>query len=70
MIGRIIKSNYRIMDEIGRGSVATVYLAKDVLNNTVVALKLIHPERAVEGQFLQRFRREAKLLGMLSLFST
>ena len=54
------------MDEIGRGSVATVYLAKDMAGNQVVALKIIHPEQAAEGQFLQRFQREAKLLQMLS----
>lgn len=66
MIGKVIKDNYRIMDEIGRGSVATVYLAKDMARNLVVALKIIHPERAAEGQFLQRFQREAKLLQMLS----
>jgi serine/threonine protein kinase len=66
MIGKVIKNNYRIMDEIGQGSVATVYLAKDTARNLVVALKIIHPEQAAEGQFLQRFQREAKLLQMLS----
>jgi serine/threonine protein kinase/Tol biopolymer transport system component/ABC-type branched-subunit amino acid transport system substrate-binding protein len=66
MIGKVIKDNYKIIDEIGRGSVATVYLTKDIAHNQVVALKIIHPERAAEGQFLQRFQREAKLLQMLS----
>ena len=66
MIGKVIKNNYKIMDEIGPGSVATVYLAKDMAPNQVVALKIIHPEQAAEGQFLQRFQREAKLLQMLS----
>jgi len=66
LIGKIIKDNYRIMDEIGQGSVATVYLAKDMARNLVVALKVLHPEQAAEGQFLQRFRREVKLLQMLS----
>ncbi|MDH4135700.1 MAG: protein kinase, partial [Anaerolineae bacterium] len=66
MIGKVIKDNYKIVDEIGQGSVAAVYLAKDIVRNQVVALKIIHPERAAEGQFLQRFRREAKLLQMLS----
>ena len=66
MIGKTIKNNYKIMDQIGRGSVATVYLAKDTARNQVVALKIIHPERAAEGQFLQRLQREAKLLQMLT----
>jgi serine/threonine protein kinase/Tol biopolymer transport system component len=66
MIGKVIKNNYKLMDEIGQGSVATVYLAKDARHNRVVALKIIRPDRAAEGQFLPRFRREAKLLQMLT----
>jgi serine/threonine protein kinase len=62
MIGRVINSKYRIIDEVGRGSVATVYLAKHLTENRVVALKVIHPELAREQDFARRFRREAKLL--------
>jgi len=65
MIGKMIKDTYRIYDEIGRGSVATVYLAKDLQRNRVVALKVIHPELAEESQFVRRFQREAKLLARL-----
>ena len=66
MIGKTIKGNYKIMDEIGRGSLATTYLAKDVARNLVVALKILHPERAAEGQFLQRLQQKARLLQMLN----
>ena len=31
MIGKVIKDNYEITNEIGQGSVATIYLAKDTL---------------------------------------
>jgi serine/threonine protein kinase len=65
MIGKVIKDTYRIYDEIGQGSVATVYLAKDLERNRVVALKIIQPELAEESQFARRFRREAKLLAKL-----
>jgi hypothetical protein len=65
MIGKVIRDTYRIYDEIGRGSVATVYLAKDLEHNRVVALKVIHPELAEENQFARRFQREAKLLARL-----
>ena len=30
MNGKVIRDTYRIYDEIGQGSVATVYLAKDL----------------------------------------
>ena len=33
MIGKVIRDTYRIYDEIGQGSVATVYLAKDLERN-------------------------------------
>jgi serine/threonine protein kinase len=46
MIGKVIRDAYRIYDEIGRGSVAAVYLAKDLERNRVVALKVMHPELA------------------------
>jgi serine/threonine protein kinase len=65
MVEKVIKNNYRMMDEIGRGSVATVYLAKDMARSEVVALKIIHPDLAKEGEFLRRFRREAQLLARL-----
>jgi serine/threonine protein kinase len=65
MIGKVIRDTYRIYDEIGQGPVATVYLAKDLERNRVVALKVIHPELAEESQFARRFRREARLLARL-----
>jgi serine/threonine protein kinase len=65
MIGKVIRDTYRIYDEIGQGSVATVYLAKDLERNRMVALKIIHPELAKESPFARRFQREAKLLTKL-----
>jgi serine/threonine protein kinase len=65
MIGKVIKGKYRILDEVGQGSVATVYLAKDLESNQVIALKIIHPHLIGEGQFLERFQREARLLAKL-----
>jgi serine/threonine protein kinase len=65
MIGKVIRGTYRIYDEIGQGSVATVYLAKGLERNRVVALKVIHPDLAEESQFARRFQREAKLLTRL-----
>ena len=62
MIGRVIKGNYRIMDEIGRDSTSTIYLAKDEERGLVVALRVIDPERAAEDQFRQRFERQRSCL--------
>jgi serine/threonine protein kinase/formylglycine-generating enzyme required for sulfatase activity len=65
MIGKVIKRQYRILEEIGAGTVATVYLARNLATNDMVALKVMHAELTEEGQFLRRFRREARLLEKL-----
>ena len=55
---------YVIEREIGRGTVATVYLAKDRKHNRAVALKVLKPEIAA-GSDRRRFEREIALLARL-----
>jgi len=62
MIGKVIKGTYRILEELGRGTVSTAYVARDTAYERRVALKIIHPDLAKEGQFTSRFAREGKLL--------
>src|SRR5205807_2031529 len=62
MIGRVIKNRYKLVDERGRGSFATVYVARDTENNHIYAMKVMHPELANDGELLARFQREAHIL--------
>src|SRR5678816_2750353 len=56
---------YSIDRELGRGGMATVYLAQDVKHDRVVALKVLHPELAASlGP--DRFLREIKLAARLN----
>ena len=55
---------YRIEREIGRGAVATVYLATDHKHHRPVALKVLRPELGV-GADRRRFEREISLLARL-----
>jgi serine/threonine-protein kinase len=51
---------YEIERELGRGGMATVYLARDVQHDRPVALKVLHPDLAA-SLGAERFQREVKL---------
>ena len=61
---------YEIVDEIGKGAMGIVYLAKDPLIGRLVALKTFRVGYAVKDEELQQFRsrfiREAQSAGILS----
>ena len=59
-----LTGRYRLIREIGRGGMATVFLAQDIKHDRSVALKVLHPELAVAlGQ--ERFQREIRLAARL-----
>jgi serine/threonine protein kinase len=56
-----LADRYVLERELGRGGMATVYLAHDVRHDRPVALKVLHPELAATlGP--ERFQREIKRL--------
>ncbi len=61
---------YEIVDEIGKGAMGVVYLAKDPLIGRLVALKTFRVGYSVKDEELQQFRsrfiREAQSAGILS----
>ena len=66
MSGRVIKGRYKLIDELGRGSFATVYIARDTKTNRIYAMKVMHYDLADDGELLARFQREAHILLELS----
>jgi serine/threonine-protein kinase len=52
---------YRIERLLGRGGFASTYLAHHEAKGTAVALKVLHPYRQDDPEFLGRFRQEAQL---------
>jgi len=59
-----LAGRYTIDRELGRGGMATVYLARDLKHDRRVALKVLHPELAAAlGQ--ERFHREIMLAARL-----
>ena len=62
---KALEKKYRIDREIGRGGMATVYLAEDLRHGRDVAVKVLHPDLAsVLGT--DRFLREIRLAARLN----
>ena len=60
-----LSQSYSIDRELGRGGMATVYLAQDTKHDRLVALKVLHPDLAASlGP--ERFLREIKLAAKLN----
>ncbi|HUH82203.1 MAG TPA: protein kinase [Solirubrobacteraceae bacterium] len=66
VLGESIGGRYRLEAVIGRGGMSTVYRAFDTVLERPVAIKLLHPGVAADGDQLERFRREARLVARLS----
>ena len=56
----VLNDRYEMQQRIGRGGMADVYLARDVLLDRLVAIKVLFPEFATDPAFVERFRREAQ----------
>lgn len=57
---------YRLERLLGRGGFASTYLARHAQSGQRVALKLLHPYRQDDPEFLGRFRQEARLGALLN----
>ena len=59
-----LRDRYVIERELGRGGMATVYLARDLRHDRLVALKMLHADLGA-ALGLERFEREIKLVAGL-----
>ena len=60
-----LSERYALEREVGRGGMATVYLARETAGGRAVAVKAMLPELA-SALGLERFRREMQIVGSLS----
>jgi serine/threonine protein kinase len=57
---------YVMIRPLGQGATGEVFLAREVANDRLVAIKSLHPECASDQETLTRFRREAQVLSRLT----
>ena len=62
----IYNGRYELRNQVARGGTAQVYLARDLLLDRPVALKVLFPELSTDSSFVDRFRREAQAAANLS----
>ena len=62
---KALEGKYRIVKEVGRGGMATVYLAEDLRHGRDVAVKVLHPDLS-SALGSDRFLREIRLAARLN----
>ena len=66
MVGELIADRYELEELVGTGGMSSVYRANDRLLERDVALKVLHDRFTVDGDYVERFRREARAVAQLS----
>jgi len=64
--GSVLGDRYRVEARIGAGGMAEVYRGIDPVLNRPVAIKILLPQFARDGSFVDRFRREAQAVARLN----
>jgi serine/threonine-protein kinase len=60
-----IMGDFRLLKKLGKGAMATVYKAKQISFNRDVALKILYKHIAENKKLVERFYREARVMGEL-----
>src|SRR6266550_3787351 len=63
---RVLQGRYKIEEPLGVGGSSQVYLARDQALNRDVALKVLDPAAAADGNLRRMFVKEARALAQLS----
>lgn len=66
IIGTVLDKRYEIMENVGSGGMATVYRAKDLILNRMVAVKILKSELSTDEEFVMKFEKESQSAASLS----
>ena len=64
LVGREI-AGYQILERVGRGGMGTVYRARQLSLDRIVALKVLSPSLAWDKEFIERFMQEVRAAARL-----
>ncbi len=64
--GKRLDARYEIQELIGVGGMAVVYRAYDVVEDKIVAIKILKDEFLGNKEFIRRFKNESKAIAVLS----
>ncbi|MBV9821352.1 MAG: Stk1 family PASTA domain-containing Ser/Thr kinase, partial [Actinobacteria bacterium] len=66
IVGRVLEGRYRILHQLARGGMSTVYRALDERLDRPVAVKVMSAALSTDPAFADRFTREARVAARLS----
>jgi len=65
-VGDIFEDRYELLEQLGSGAIGTVFKARQIDADRLVALKFLHAQVVVDEEFKQRFLLEARALSRVS----
>jgi eukaryotic-like serine/threonine-protein kinase len=65
MVGDVLSERYELEELVGSGGMSSVYRAHDRVLDRKVALKVLHQRLIDEEEYVERFRREARMVAGL-----
>lgn len=63
---KLLNKRYQLLEPLGKGGMAVVYRARDLMLERLVAIKLLRKDYSSDPDFQDRFRQEAKAAANLS----
>jgi eukaryotic-like serine/threonine-protein kinase len=64
--GDLIADRYELEELVGSGGMSTVFRARDLQLDRLVAIKILHERYVEDPEYVERFRREARAVAKLS----
>ena len=65
-VGKRLDGRYEIQEIVGVGGMSVVYKAYDIVDDRVVAVKILKDEFLTNDDFVRRFKNESKAIALLS----